>query len=312
MNKHKLYHQPSIIRLVVAAIALRVNKLFFKPVPIAKKIGAYTLERAIVKAWDNNFSIGIYSNGASMYFVKTWMGYFKDSNFYSLLNEYLVNKTLHDHFSCTKELTGISTPRVIELITGKNCFSVVFEYIEGKNLDTYSKDFQAKGLAHILECLEGVSIPINNDKQHPFIKRGALYYLLLLPILVVLAIVHNVEEFPTILLSALYCFKAFFSTYTSTLILAHRDIGPDNVIVSGDTYYLIDFERIALTYPLYDISSLGIEPTYSEIVSIMRNDFMYVEDEFLRLFIFIRRAAFSSEVSQLRQYLTEIKGRKYA
>ncbi len=312
MSKHKLNHQPSIIRLIVAAIALRVNKIFFKPASIAKKIGEYTLERAIVKAGDNNFSIGIYSNGASMYFVKTWSGYFKDSNFYNLLNEYLVNKTLHDHFACTKELTGISTPRVIEQISEKNCFSVVFEYIEGKNLDTYSKDFQAKGLARILESLEGVSIPINNDKQHPFIKRGALYYLFLLPLLVVLAIVHNVEEFPTILLSALYCFKAFFSTCTSILTLAHRDIGPDNVIVSGDTYYLIDFERIAFTYPLYDISSIGIEPTYSEIVSIMRDNFTYVEDEFLRLFILIRRAAFSSDVSRLKLYLTELHGRKYA
>lgn len=307
MNKREYTHQPNLIQLVIGGILMYVNKAFFRSPTIDLQIGKYQLLNQINKP-DSNFILGIYTDGTSQYFVKTWKGYFKDTNFYNLLNEYLVNKAIYPYFECNKHLTGVTTPRALEQIQADGSFSVVFEYVDGTNLSSYYAYYQAKAIARILESLESVSREIKDEHQNLFLRRGAFSYVITLPILVLLALLHNIEEAPAIILSAFYCVKELLYSYTSELTLAHRDIGLDNVLVSGDTLYIIDLERFAFTYPLYDISSLGIEPVFSGVITSMRYNFMYVEDEFLKSFIFIRRAAFTSKISDLRRYAVGDRG----
>lgn len=292
MNKAASFHQPHLLRSLLAGVALVVNKKFHTRKPIKHEVGVYRLVNAILKE-DSNFDIGIYSDGERKYFIKTWQGLLKDSDYYSLLNEYIVNPTVHGLLQKGKVLSGVTTPKVINCYHGHGSFSVVFEYIDGRSLDQFSADFQARILGKVLESFESITRELESKQRKIFAHRGALSYLVLLPILALLAIVHDFEEIPIILGCFWQCLRAFFHSYTSVLTLAHRDIGPDNILVADDGFYVVDLEQLALTYPLYDITSLGVEPSYRELIVMMKKNFMYVEDEFLRLFIFLRRAAFT-------------------
>ncbi len=295
MNNHTHFRQPHFIRTLFCGLCLLWNKKFHTKQPIISQIGNYRLVKELHKAdrTDRNFEIGIYTDGTHTYFIKTWQGMVKDSNYYNLLNELLVNETIHGLLENARKLSGISTPRVVGWHTGKHSFSVIFEYIEGKNLQEFPAEFQVRILGRVLEAFETISCELEDHQRRLFAQRGGFSYLVSLPIVVLLAVIHNIRAFPMIIRCAFQCVRAFFRSFTPALTLAHRDIGPDNVIVTDDCFYVVDFERMALTYPLYDITSLGLEPTYTELVTMMKKNFMYVEDEFLRLFIFLWRAAFT-------------------
>jgi serine/threonine protein kinase len=295
MNKHPRFHQPHLARILVAGIFLAFNKRFYPKRAIEQHIGEFRLVREFIKddVSDRSFVVGEYTDGIRNYFIKTWHGYFKDTNYFNLRNEYLVNEVIQSHFKETKGQSHVTTPQVITCIESDHSFSVVFEFVEGKTLDTYPLEFQVKTLGSILEALETVSCELRREHHCYFAHRGLVAYLVSLPIIVIIAIVRNPRHFRKILITTYSCIRFFFRSYTPTLTLAHRDIGPDNIIVGRDGIYLLDFERIALTYPLYDITSLGVEPTYRDIVLDMKKNFMYIEDDFLKSYIILRRAAFT-------------------
>lgn len=247
---------------------LGVLIFFLKPLSMPKEvetIGKYRLVSKISKDVFNNFFIGLYTDGSRTVFIKTWSGWIPDNNYHALINEYVTLSVVRKLLRDSSYKDTIRVPEVYDILISSHSVSVVFEYIEGKHLDQFSKEYRRDAVLKILNCLRDISRNIPYEETLSLRRRNWQNYVFTSP-LVLLGIMMF---YPSKLGLA---FRAFFKNSASLsdlskerLVLAHRDISYENIIIADKKIYLVDFEEMALAPESADIAYCFTHPDFKDI-----------------------------------------------
>lgn len=237
--------QPSFFRILWGTLSLLFQKSE-RVTSIPQQIGSYTLLESPQTGSKANFYSGIYTNGKEKVFIKTWSGTQRNYHYYALVNEYLMSQILTRKQSQMQVPCLVIVPQVRECLSTSNTISLVYEYIDGKQLMHFSPETQAKILIEIRQALLSYTNALTNRERKFFITRSAWFYFIsFLPVFLIFA-----RYYPRHALRVLFAtcmnISSIFSLFHEELVLSHRDLTPRNVFVTDTHIYLIDLELMAL------------------------------------------------------------------
>ena len=286
----EIIKRATLFELILASIisAFEARKKIRTRITAPKYVGNYKLIYEIKKIKYPYYGTGTYEYKNKKYFIKTWKGSLKNSLYYLLVNEYLVNKTLHKNPILLNE-SKIELPRAIEYFNSNNSLSVVFEHVEGKPLSQYSLNYQAKTVSTVIKALNKLSLSIDKNKNSPIPKMDLYYYLFSLPFFILIQLLTKPSKVRLVLKALICCFKNLKSVRNTNFVLAHRDLTVGNFLINKNKIYLMDCGGIILTLPSYDISYLAVKDAnnYSYYYQIAKKIGDYGND-FLKTFMLIQ------------------------
>src|SRR5258706_11395001 len=284
--------KPTMFNIVLGNIILMIKEqINDNTMPSPKKIGSYTLLQRMVRPHkSSNSAIGIYQKGRKKYFIKSWTGIIKDINYYCIVSQYLTNKAFHELFVSKSNKYNIKTPKAIEYIKSKNSLSVVYEYIDGRQLDKFDSEIQAKIIVNIANNLKSFSDSLSEEEKKYFSKRNKLFYMFILLVASIILLIFSPRNFKIILNSFFNSIAALLSSKENGQSLAHRDLLPKNIMVSNKNIFILDLETMVMTLPDYDYSFLQIEPDNKKIAEIVKKKFRKYGDKAITRMIALRYA----------------------
>jgi len=271
-------------RLALAAIGTFINSIIIKnyyQAPLS--IGKYKLLREVYRRDRvKNLTMGIYQFQHKKFFIKSWSGKVKDLSYYYLLNEFYLQSYLNQKISTQY----FAFPTSVDLISHPQTLSAVFEYIDGHSLEKAPIHQQVEVIESIIKELAKFSSPAN-----PLSRRGQFQYILMLPFIYLASLIIRPLSLRQSNLALLKCLRSFFSdNFAVKLSLAHRDLTPDNVIISGKKIYLLDSENIILTWPNYDLVFLSIFPKYRRLYQSLSSKMSVSESIFLKNYLLLQQS----------------------
>lgn len=255
--------KPNFIQILIGVFISKFINPFFKKEIKGNienyNIGEYKLVLPIYKKdIEDKYYTGIYKRNNKKFFIKTWQGKFKDYFYYSIINEYVAVNLLNEKINLIQDNKNIKIPKIVNLIKGKNKFSIIYEYIEGKPLKNLNKKEVNENIYLAENLFNKISFVLSTNDKKTIMKRTKYFYLLLMPFFSVLLIFYEPKEIKLIL-KALFTSLSSHTFYENKLFLAHRDMQPDNFIVTNNYIYLLDYEQIVLTIPGYDMAYFTVE-----------------------------------------------------
>jgi Ser/Thr protein kinase RdoA (MazF antagonist) len=209
-----------------------------------------------------------------------------------LVNEYLLNELLSKKIA--SYASNYTFPNSIEYFKDATSFSAVFEFVDGTLLTTYPLEKQAEVVAGAIDFISKISSGLSIDERSRFVQRPFSYYLFLLPIITVASALADIRNAGTIFSVA----GSALSTapqLARTLALAHRDITPDNIMIAGESAYILDTENMVLTLPGYDYAYLCATPDHQELVQMLPARFVTRNSAFLQKYITLHHILGSGE-----------------
>lgn len=306
----KTLKKPTILNLAIGLIISIFKSVVNKQrAGVAPQwIGKYKLMSPVKKEnLFHEYSIGIYNYKSDKVFIKTWTGFVKDFQYYELINEYFVNRLLY------KKLNSrgyIKVPKAISYIDKKGSFSIVYEFVEGKKLSSFSIKKQVKIISQVLGALNSL-YPTFTSKDSRFVpKRTLNYYIPSLTFLIILTILSNLRDIKVVIRGYIDFLKHIKCVKKYNIRLAHRDLSLHNVIVRGKYIFLIDCARVNLTYEGYDFAYISVNPRFKIIEKEIAKKFNYSINTFLENYILINQArSFGNPVGFKNFYLEELRRR---
>lgn len=296
--------KPSILEIVIGGLITSMKPNQTKRIIIPDKVGEYSLISRVIKKYQvNNFGIGIYGYKGKKFFVKTWCGSLRDISYYSLINEYLVNRLMYEKLLSLK--SEIKVPKLIDCIQSKNSVSVVFEYVKGNDISSLPFKKQKVFYGKIIGAFDKVTKDLTESERKQFTKRHFGFYLLSLPYLALVTIYTNPKLIGSVFKALRTCLGSAIFVSSSKLSIAHRDLLPEHIKISRDGIYVLDCENLVLTIPGYDLSDLTIRAyKFLRNASFLRrnNSNQY---KFLESYISIHRAA-GKVANRYTRYLNRV------
>ena len=286
----KKIKRPTLVSLTIGLIILLIKSRFAQDnIEVPLKIGKYRLVHTIAKEnLYKHYALGVYLYKNKKVFIKTWSGKIKDYSYYDLLNEYFMNKILSKKLKecCAK----IRIPKVLDVVDQKQTLSLVFEYVEGKNLAGYPLSKQKEAMISVMQCLKRLTSLLSQEEKNHFPKRNIMFYLLSLPFLMFLTILSNPKSAFVILKGYIVFLFGIKEALKMNLTVSHRDITLHNIMFSGDKIFLLDYGRVALTLDAYDLTYVLINPRMKQFAQTLKEKFNYYPSKFLRNYILIHNA----------------------
>lgn len=259
MQNNLICPKPNNLKIVLGTGVMVIKRVLGikNTVSIKKNIGKYHLVKEFTKLGNPRYAIGLYKKGTKRYVIKTWYSKVRDLDYYSLINEYIVNGIFDK--KNVKNRSEIFFPGSVELISGNHSLSAVFEYIPGKKLSEYPIQFQLKTLEEVIGRLTVLSSHLTPTQLSNLDTRGFWFYLITLIPLTLTALIKS-DKKRTILKSFFLCILGVVTDKNNQLHLAHRDLNCENIILRGNHIYLLDAERMVLTLPQYDTAYILQNP----------------------------------------------------
>ena len=279
-----------------------------KNVVIPQKIGKYQLVSDIKKEnLFREYGIGIYQYGGKKVFIKTWTGFIGDFQYYELINEYFMSRALYKEFKPHKY---IKVPKIISYVNKKGSFSIIYEFVEGKNLSLFPSKKRVEVIHEVLNAFDHLSINFSKRESKCFSKRTLKFYIPSLTFLSILTILSNLGSFKVVLRGYIDFLKSIRNIKKNNLRIAHRDLNFHNIIIKGKYVFLIDCARVALTYRDYDIAYMFVNPKLKKISKEIAGSSNYSGNLFLESYILINQArSFSNPAGFKNIYLEELQRR---
>lgn len=241
-----------------------------------------------------NFVLGVYRQRKKRVFIKTWYGVVKDLRFYFLVTEYWSNKILHRIFETQNYFYTkyrLKVPKIVGYRLAKNSFSLIYEYISGKTLSSMAQKEQVEIINSILLAFQKITQKLTQKEKQYFRNISGKFYILTLPFIALITLLSKPSEYKLIFKVFIDCLKSAKSVESESLVLAHRDLEPDNIIINDSALYIVDLERAALTAPDYDIIHLSLKPNFKTIADALFKKMNIRPNEFLKNYIMIQYAA---------------------
>ncbi|MEN9389788.1 MAG: hypothetical protein RLY61_872 [Candidatus Parcubacteria bacterium] len=217
---------------------------------LPKKIEEWTLDKEVNTGV--NFSTGIYKGAGGMVFVKLWEGEIKNSHYYRLKNEL----TLYASLSAYSQDIGstITVPRLIKELETHGKLIGIIEYIDGHSLNTATAEEKIEHYTKVLEYLTNASDFISTGNT-TLASRRAVDSLKLLPAYVLLSAYWHPKQILNLLTLTLFYLVNLRSVLSSKkLVLAHRDLHLENIVISAGKTYLIDLEYMVMDIAYTDLA----------------------------------------------------------
>ncbi|MBI2621973.1 MAG: phosphotransferase [Candidatus Levybacteria bacterium] len=288
--------KPTNVHLITGLIISIIQSLTrgYSDADIPEKVGKYLLVQVIKK--ENllkGYAVGIYQYKKEKVFIKTWNGDLKNFGYYALVNEFITSKILYKKFQSynSKTVKGrIKIPEPIKYISTKDSLSLVYEYVDGDTLTTALLKEKVEILAYILKVLWDMSNAITENEKRQLFKRNKIFYIVSLLAFAILTIVSNPKNCKVVLNGLLKCIKTFRLLNESNLCIAHRDLTPHNILVNNKGVYIVDWSRMALTIPNYDITYMSLMPKLKPVADLISQKTNFKPNKFLKNYILIHSA----------------------
>lgn len=299
--------KPTILQLGIGLLVSICRSLINgeKTGVLPRVVGKYRLVSPVQKEnLFREYHIGVYKYRNKKVFIKTWIGFVKDFQYYELINEYFINKALY------KKLNShayIKVPNIISYVSKMRSFSIIYEFIDGESLSSFSRKKQIKIISEVLNVFDRLFTSLTEKESRYFSKRTLKFYIPSLAFLSILTILSSPRSFKVVLRGYMDFLNSIKCIERNNLTIAHRDLSLHNILVKGRYVFLIDCARVVLTYKDYDIAYMRINPTYKKIVKELSRNFNYSINAFLENYILINQArSFSDPVGFKNFYLEEL------
>lgn len=218
-------------------LSLIANRLFVESSTILPStIGKYRLSKTLIFPDHNNFGLGIYRSGRNQYFVKSWHGKWHDINYFNLKNEINIIEELN----ILNTNSRFKIPTLIEVIESSDSLIVIYEYLVGKGLDQTTETNQLKVLKQVEKWIKSFSPSKISLHDQLYFKLSLILSFLTLVVLEPSQIPWLIKYFQIVWqeVSIDQCVKAVF---------VHGDLKPDNIILTKQKIYVIDWENAHLS-----------------------------------------------------------------
>jgi len=264
---------------------------------IPKVIGEYKLKSEIRKTNGNDeYKVGTYSDKNTQYFIKTWQGRVKNYSYYALVNECIATDLLSKRLLKSMPDSSLRIPRVVHAYCEPHLFSIVFEYIEGQSLDLASLVERDRVLKIITTDLERLSEILSTEEKKRIPSHKRIYYSLLVLYYSFVVFINALTKLPLLLQLIRKAYHSLWSISKQPLTLTHRDLVSSNIILNNGFTYLVDWETVTLTFPLYDQALILTEyEDRSQIVKTWKPEVL-----FYRIFICLQLYAIEGDERYIR------------
>lgn len=305
----KALKRPTIFQLSIGLIISIVQSLVWKKTIMTPKvIGKYRLVREIGKENPfRSYGLGQYQYKKEKVFIKTWNGLVKDFEYFELVSEYLVSKALYSKFRSQRY---IKVPNAFSFVNNKDFFSIIYEFIDGKPLYSFSSKKQIEILCKLLFFLKRYRATSMSKEDWCISKRTLKHYILSFTFLCILTVLSDLKSFKVVIRGYIDSIKHIKFVKNNSLKIAHRDLNLHNIIVKGKYIFLIDCARVIFTYEDYDIAHISANPKLKNIAKDIARDFNYSQNIFLENYILINQArSFGNPIGFKNFYLEELRRR---
>jgi serine/threonine protein kinase len=317
MQKHLSHLSPPPLpksyELFFGSLGIIINRLLFKNrINPPLLIGKYRLVRLIpAHSSANNVSLGIYEYRNKRFFIKTWFGKIKDLNYYYLVNQLRTSDFLFSKLMQLRFPQSVYFPEVVGHVHNPDSLSVITKFISGRELGDYPVEQQAYAIAASMAALQKISDNLSPSEKKLFLSQGPVSQAILLPIIGLALIVASPENIAAILTQLFRCVKLLPRTLGQTLVLSHRDLTPDNILLSRHRIYILDTELAALTLPGYDLSFLAATPKFSLLAGLSSKLSKSVPNPFLTAYIKLHQSIGSGDFLSINpEYFNSLGGNR--
>ena len=309
--------KPTLFHFILGFFISVIQEVFFfknnsKKIP--KKIGKWRIIKIVKKDnYINKLNIGIYEYKGEKALIKSWFGNLKNYNYYDLLQEYFASKTMNKLINSDynyKSKYKLRIPKIIGFHKTKKSLSIIIEYVRAFNISTLRMPMQVEILIHILKNYKKITFTKGSHLQD-LPKQGIFFYLLSLPLHMLISILSNLKSTPVILKAFLLFLRSVKYLKKEPLILAHRDLNQKNILIRKSEIFLLDNGNTALTLPGYDLEYIRLDPEFKSVFYNICNKLKYDSNShfFLNYFLIHFSKSFALHPKANNYYLEQLHQR---
>src|SRR3989344_4423249 len=200
----------------------------------------------------------------------------------------------------------INIPPVIDAIIEKTRTSIVFKHIDGEKLETFPINYQAEVIFNCYSFLDKLSNELTRGEKKIFIRRSPWFYIFSLPVIWALLAIKHPSTFLKISRSFFQALPFAIHLFREKLIITHRDLSPENILIKDGIIFIIDFEQAVLTNKYYDQMYIFTEPRFAELKNELTKKSILRKDAFLWVYMVAHFALDSANSQELFQYYISI------
>ncbi len=171
----------------------------------------------------------------------------------ALMYELLLNVQKNVNHRIPRAIKNIRIPYSYGLRKNKGALSLFVEFIEGTPLATFPVAYQIKTYEKVVSYIRYLGNNMTHEQKDKIGKRYPLAEISIYPFLVVAASVAYPKMIKSLLRGFICFYKNIFRyIFDQRIVLTHRDLHSKNILVEGDTTYIIDLENMVFTHPDYE------------------------------------------------------------
>lgn len=250
-NEATIMNKPSQLTIFLSGIVSAFKNNNYPEKRPRKRISSYLYNSPVRKEYKYyDYLLGIYKNKTRRVFIKTWTGGRNGTQYQFLKNEYRVCQLLHKKLRTSPY--KIRVPKPIEWIENEKYTAAVFEAINGEVLCNFPLEFQAKQYKKILSDLHMVSRKLTRDETAQFMRRTFIFYYFSLLYFSFVSLMKSPRSLKTIVSFVYESLTNLNKIRKDHLILTHRDLSVENIMIYKNKIYLVDTGEMTLTYDGFD------------------------------------------------------------
>ncbi|MCR4324997.1 MAG: polysaccharide deacetylase family protein [Candidatus Curtissbacteria bacterium] len=215
------------------------------------------LNRWLFRGSKNVKRVTIKVEGGRKVFIKQHTFKFKDMDYYYLVNEANVIKTLNKAKHTIKD--RVHFPKFVDFVEEENKVTLKTEYEGGRKLSELTSKQRLEILEECLHSIWTTSAKLRDKKLSYVAKRTNNSFFAFLPYYIVRAFSKDLKNYSTYFGLIFKFYKYYLASYFINNIptLTHRDLDPDNIKISRNGEISIyDWENAVMSDKLFDLASI--------------------------------------------------------
>lgn len=213
----------------------------------------YRLEKSLTSLADQQkgYQIGLYSLGTKRVVIKFLKFKNKNLKYEQLLHEANLLKLLN-----TNKSLKVRIPRLLDLKLNSNMVVLIREYINGTPVKKISLP---KKLEILNKCLEFFRKETVSDNNNYLSRRPEILNFLQMPFFLIFSIFKKPADFFIFIKIYIIYVESYFMTrkHESHLVIAHRDLHSENILISGNYINIVDNEIAILAKKETDLAIIS-------------------------------------------------------
>lgn len=254
-----LYKMKNIGPSYLHSLVKAKNKSKSPVILLPEKIGEFKLFSDLQNDKHYPFKIGLYQRSKKQIVAKIWEGLHKDLHYYDLVHEITLNWILTNVRKrvvkiLPHEIAGYSTPGFLGVIREKSRIIFLSEYVSGSKLSSVRSD--TGKFEYYQNCIKYLAFLGNHMTRHEKMlisNKGGFEYIIQFPFILTASLLKHWGKRVLIGKGAVLFIKMLPQLFKyNKFVLVHGDLNYDNIILSDNFVYILDFEQTVFTFPEYE------------------------------------------------------------